>query len=66
MMPLFRAVGVQWYSEMLVRHADDILSAARDVFDGCPLQLAVRIPGNHWWYNTASHAPEMTAGCEGG
>ena len=52
----------QWYSEMLARHADDVLSAARGVFDGCPLQLSVRIPGNHWWYNTASHAPEMTAG----
>lgn len=57
------APDLQWYSEMLAQHADQVLGAARGVFAGCPLDLAVRIPGNHWWYNTASHAPELTAGC---
>ncbi len=58
-------VNLQWYSEMLARHADQVMTVATSIFDGLPLQLAVRIPGNHWWYNTASHAPEMTAGCVG-
>lgn len=30
---------------------------------GCPVvSLHARLPGMHWWYNTASHAPELTAG----
>ncbi|KAG1677028.1 hypothetical protein FOA52_001197 [Chlamydomonas sp. UWO 241] len=53
---------MQWYSEMLARHADAVLSSARDVFASSPLNLAVRVPGSHWWYNTASHAPELTSG----
>lgn len=53
---------LQWYSEMLAGHADQVLSAAQSVFASCPVDLSVRIPGNHWWYNTASHAPELTAG----
>jgi beta-amylase len=53
---------MQWYSEMLIVHSDSVLSAAREVFDGTPLALAVRIPGSHWWFNTSSHAPEMAAG----
>ena len=47
---------------MLIQHADGVLAAARNVFSGLPIQLSVNIPGHHWWYNTASHAPEMTAG----
>lgn len=54
---------LQWYSEMLIRHADSVLGAAREVFASCPnLDLTARIPGSHWWYNTASHAPELTSG----
>ncbi|GAX73096.1 hypothetical protein CEUSTIGMA_g549.t1 [Chlamydomonas eustigma] len=53
---------MQWYSEMLARHANDIVNSASSVFEDCNVQLSVRIPGHHWWYNTASHAPEMTAG----
>ena len=54
---------LQWYSEMLIRHADSVVGAAREVFSSCPnLDLSVRIPGSHWWYNSASHAPELTSG----
>jgi len=53
---------LQWYAEMLVRHADGVLGAAREVFASTPVSIAVRAPGVHWWYNTASHAPELTAG----
>ena len=50
---------------MLIQHADGVLAAARGIFGSLPVQLSVRIPGHHWWYNTASHAPEMTAGWVG-
>ena len=44
----------QWYSEMLARHADDVLTAAVEAFSGAKLRLAVRVPACHWWYNTVS------------
>jgi len=53
---------LQWYSEMLTRHAEEVLLVAKDVFGGLPIRMAVRIPGAHWWNNTASHAPELTSG----
>ncbi|GFR52231.1 hypothetical protein Agub_g14684 [Astrephomene gubernaculifera] len=27
-----------------------------------PVRLHAKLPGLYWWYNTASHAPELTAG----
>ena len=28
---------------------------------GCPVRLSARIPSCHWWYETHSHAAELTA-----
>lgn len=59
---LFAALCLaQWYSEMLVRHANQVLCAAADVFEGSPVRLNMRLPGCYWWYNTASHAAELVA-----
>eukprot|EP00798_Chlamydomonas_sp_ICE-L_P006020 gene6020-5327_t len=55
---------LHWYSEMLTRHANSVLESACHVFNGCPVPLAVRVPAAHWWYNTASHAPELTSGAQ--
>ncbi|XP_042389004.1 beta-amylase 2, chloroplastic-like isoform X1 [Zingiber officinale] len=49
-----------WYSQVLVEHCDNVLFLAKLVFDNSP--IAVKIPGIHWWYKTASHAAELTAG----
>nr|CAD1830761.1 unnamed protein product [Ananas comosus var. bracteatus] len=49
-----------WYSQVLVDHADRVLSLAKLAFEGS--QIAAKISGVHWWYKTASHAAELTAG----
>ncbi|XP_020247172.1 LOW QUALITY PROTEIN: beta-amylase 2, chloroplastic-like [Asparagus officinalis] len=49
-----------WYSQELVDHADRVLSLAKLAFeDTC---ISAKISGVHWWYKTASHAAELTAG----
>ncbi|KAG2445367.1 hypothetical protein HYH02_008832 [Chlamydomonas schloesseri] len=111
---------LQWYSDMLMQHADSVLGIAKDVllppaagssgggglsFNGSStggiglsssssssssrpgfygngygsgngiwrgsaaaasepprLRLHAKLPGVHWWYNTSSRAPELTAG----
>ncbi|XP_072968331.1 beta-amylase 2, chloroplastic [Typha angustifolia] len=49
-----------WYSQVLVDHAAHVLLFAKLAFKDSP--LAVKISGVHWWYKTASHAAELTAG----
>ncbi|KAH9621769.1 hypothetical protein KSS87_009468 [Heliosperma pusillum] len=51
---------LHWYAQMLVDHADNILSLATLAFD--KIQIVVKIPSVYWWYKTASHAAELTAG----
>ncbi|XP_074279875.1 beta-amylase 7 [Silene latifolia] len=51
---------LNWYSRVLVDHGDLILSLAKLAFDGTC--IAAKVPGIHWWYKTASHAAELTAG----
>ncbi|XP_074264520.1 beta-amylase 8-like isoform X1 [Silene latifolia] len=51
---------LHWYAQMLVDHADNILSLATLTFD--KTQIVVKIPSVYWWYKTASHASELTAG----
>ncbi|CAN6214019.1 unnamed protein product [Urochloa humidicola] len=51
---------LNWYSQMLVDHADRVLMLARLAFEGS--NIAVKVSGVHWWYKTASHAAELTAG----
>mmetsp|Transcript_23478 Transcript_23478/g.64729 ORF Transcript_23478/g.64729 Transcript_23478/m.64729 type:complete len:526 (-) Transcript_23478:1867-3444(-) len=53
---------LQWYSEMLIRHAVLVMGAASDAFSGSPVRLSARIPSCHWWSETDSHAAELTAG----
>ncbi|OMP00400.1 Glycoside hydrolase, family 14B, plant [Corchorus olitorius] len=51
---------LNWYSRVLVDHGDRVLSLAKLAFEGTC--IAAKLPGIHWWYKTASHAAELTAG----
>ncbi|KAM2280356.1 hypothetical protein ACFX1S_041085 [Malus domestica] len=51
---------LNWYSRVLVDHGDRVLSLAKLAFDGTC--IAAKLSGLHWWYKTASHAAELTAG----
>ncbi|CAA0812021.1 Beta-amylase 8 [Striga hermonthica] len=51
---------LQWYSRVLIDHADNVLSLASLAFEG--MQIVVKIPTVYWWYKTRSHAAELTAG----
>ncbi|CAA3026586.1 beta-amylase 7-like isoform X1 [Olea europaea subsp. europaea] len=51
---------LSWYSHVLVDHGDRVLSLAKLAFEGTC--IAAKISGIHWWYKTASHAAELTAG----
>ena len=53
---------LKWYSDQLIKHGEDILSSAKSIFNGTSVQLAAKIAGIHWWYNTHSHSAELTAG----
>ncbi|KAJ4807009.1 Beta-amylase [Rhynchospora pubera] len=51
---------LKWYTGYLINHTDQLLSLTRLVFEG--IQLVVKIPSIYWWYKSASHAAELTAG----
>ncbi|KAG8058025.1 hypothetical protein GUJ93_ZPchr0002g23776 [Zizania palustris] len=51
---------LNWYSQILIDHVDQVLSLATLAFDG--VETVVKIPSIYWWYRTASHAAELTAG----
>ncbi|XP_022871280.1 beta-amylase 2, chloroplastic-like [Olea europaea var. sylvestris] len=51
---------LNWYSRVLVDHGDRVLALANLAFEGTP--VAAKLSGIHWWYKTASHAAELTAG----
>jgi len=51
---------LNWYSGILIDHVDQVLSLAALAFDGA--EIVVKIPSIYWWYRTASHAAELTAG----
>ncbi|KAI8545126.1 hypothetical protein RHMOL_Rhmol07G0018300 [Rhododendron molle] len=51
---------LNWYSPVLVDHGDQVLSLANLAFEGTC--IAAKLSGIHWWYKTASHAAELTAG----
>ncbi|XP_022136332.1 beta-amylase-like [Momordica charantia] len=51
-----------WYSNKLLKHGDQILDEANQVFVGCKLNLAIKVSGIHWWYREENHAAELTAG----
>ncbi|GFZ06853.1 beta-amylase 2 [Actinidia rufa] len=51
---------LNWYSKVLVDHGDRVLMLAKLAFEGTC--IAVKLSGIYWWYKTASHAAELTAG----
>ncbi|OWM88207.1 hypothetical protein CDL15_Pgr003619 [Punica granatum] len=51
---------LNWYSRVLIDHGDRILALANLAFEGSC--TATKLSGIHWWYKTASHAAELTAG----
>lgn len=51
---------LNWYSQVLIDHGDRVLSLAKMAFEGT--RIASKLSGIHWWYKTASHAAELTAG----
>lgn len=51
---------LNWYSQVLVDHGDLILSLAKLAFE--ETCIVAKLSGVHWWYKTASHAAELTAG----
>ncbi|AEC10613.1 beta-amylase 7 [Arabidopsis thaliana] len=57
---LYGRFFLKWYSQVLIDHADQILCLAKLVFDSSC--IAAKLPDVHWWYRTASHAAELTAG----
>ncbi|XP_022156129.1 beta-amylase 7-like isoform X2 [Momordica charantia] len=51
---------LNWYSQVLVGHGDRVLYLAKLAFEGT--RIVAKFSGIHWWYKTASHAAELTAG----
>uniref|UniRef100_A0A6M2F826 Beta-amylase n=1 Tax=Populus davidiana TaxID=266767 RepID=A0A6M2F826_9ROSI len=51
---------LQWYSQSLIDHADNVLSLASFAFEDT--KIIIKVPAVYWWYRTASHAAELTAG----
>lgn len=51
---------LNWYAQTLIDHADNVLSLASLAFE--ETKIIVKVPGVYWWYKTASHAAELTAG----
>ncbi|KAI3441794.1 Beta-amylase [Psidium guajava] len=51
---------LKWYSQVLIDHGDRVLALAKLAFDGTC--IAAKLSGIYWWYRTASHAAELTAG----
>ncbi|XP_057997933.1 beta-amylase 2, chloroplastic isoform X3 [Hevea brasiliensis] len=51
---------LNWYSRVLIDHGDRVLALANLAFEGTC--ISAKISGIHWWYKTASHAAELTAG----
>jgi beta-amylase len=55
---------LDWYAKELVKHGDKTLQTTREVFDyeKTGVDVAIKCAGVHWWYNSRSHAAELTAG----
>nr|XP_025696175.1 beta-amylase 7 isoform X3 [Arachis hypogaea] len=51
---------LNWYSKVLVDHGNGVLSLAKLAFEGSC--IAAKLANIYWWYKTASHAAELTAG----
>ncbi|CAN8246033.1 unnamed protein product [Cochlearia groenlandica] len=51
---------LNWYSQLLIGHAENVLSLANLAFE--ETKIIVKVPSIYWSYKTASHAAELTAG----
>ncbi|KAL3622107.1 Leucine-rich repeat receptor-like serine/threonine-protein kinase bam2 [Castilleja foliolosa] len=51
---------LKWYSQVLIDHGDRVLALANLAFKDTP--IAAKLRGIRLWYNTTSHAAELTAG----
>ncbi|KAL9435109.1 hypothetical protein AB3S75_021383 [Citrus x aurantiifolia] len=51
---------LNWYSQVLIDHGDRVFALANLAFEGTC--ISAKLSGIHWWYKTASHAAELTAG----
>jgi beta-amylase len=52
---------LDWYSSTLIQHGAAVLAQANASLGG-RCNLAAKVSGVHWYYNTPSHAAELTAG----
>ncbi|KAK3013169.1 hypothetical protein RJ639_007888 [Escallonia herrerae] len=59
---------LEWYSDRLIGHADAILAMAANILakyqqdEQNPVLLVAKVGIMYWWYQTASHPAELTAG----
>lgn len=53
---------LSWYFDELKHHARKILRQAKGVFGPRGVNIAAKVAGIHWWYNTPHHAAEVTTG----
>ncbi|KAI4355065.1 hypothetical protein L6164_003877 [Bauhinia variegata] len=51
---------LNWYCGVLIEHGDRVLALANLAFED--IFITAKLSGIHWWYKTASHAAELTAG----
>ena len=58
----YGAFFLKWYSGELLDHGDRMLRTAAAALGGAGVQLSLKCAGVHWWYNSRSHAAELTAG----
>lgn len=52
---------LDWYFGSLKAHGAAVLEIARSAFGG-KVAIAGKVSGIHWWYKSAHHAAELTAG----
>ncbi|KAH0913823.1 hypothetical protein BRARA_H00056 [Brassica rapa] len=53
---------LEWYSNKLIFHGDQILREANKIFTGLKIDLVAKVSGVHWLYYHPSHGAELTAG----
>ena len=51
---------IHWYANQLIEHGKRIMKASREVLP--TTKLSSKISGIHWWYMSACHCAEITAG----
>jgi beta-amylase len=55
---------LQWYSSLLLLHADQLLGRARQTLGEAGVRLHAKLPTIHWWYNQAAHAVSNAVMCQ--